>query len=99
MNKETFLKELNHAIRKLPEKERQEIEQDFVEHFEFGLAEGKKEEEMAKELGPPQQIGKELRRRYHLDQVKSKKSFTNILRPPGPAVGIGFLNLVIVLGR
>lgn len=98
MNKETFLKELNHAIRKLPENERQEIEQDFVEHFEFGLAEGKQEEEIAKALGSPQQIGKELRMTYHLEQVESKKSVTNILRATWAAVGIGFFNLVIVLG-
>src|SRR5699024_537665 len=98
MNRETFLNELNRSIRKLPEHERKEIEQDFIEHFEFAMADGKQEEEIAQALGSPQQIGKELRATYHLEQVESKKSITSILHATWATIGLGFFNLVIVLG-
>ena len=98
MNRETFLNELNRSIRKLPEHERKEIEQDFIEHFEFAMADGKQGEEVAQARGSPQLIGKELRATYHLEQVESKKSITSILHATWATIGLGFFNLVIVLG-
>ena len=60
MNKEHFMIELKLSLRDLDESERQDVMRDYLEHFENGLAEGKTEEQIAKELGSPSQIAKEI---------------------------------------
>src|SRR5690625_5170729 len=98
MTKNNFLSQLTNLLKKLPEKERVEILQDYVDHFAFGLEEGKTEEEIVKSLGSPSQIAKEIRANYHIDQVNTSTSIGNILRATWAVIGLGFFNLVIVLG-
>ena len=74
MNKEAFLKVLNKKIKKLPKEDREDILQDYEDHFLFGLEEGKTEEEIVKALGSPSQIAKEILANHHLDEVS--KSMT-----------------------
>lgn len=98
MTKEQFLQKLEAALKKLPLEERQDILQDFEEHFAFGKEEGKTEEEIAASLGSPQQIGKELLASYHLEKVEATASTGNIFRAVWAVIGLGFFNLIIVLG-
>lgn len=98
MTKEQFFHELANALRKLPQNEREEIMQDFAEHFAIGDEEGKSEEEIISALGSPQHIGKEMVATYHLDQVESQVTTGNILRAVWAVIGLSFFNLVIVLG-
>lgn len=98
MSKEQFLKELERALHKLPNEEREEIVEDFVEHIGIGLEEGKSEQEIVAALGSPQQIGKEMSAAYHIDQVESEVSMGNIVKAVWAVIGLGFFNLVIVLG-
>ena len=56
MNKEQYLSKLKKL---LPDYEAQEIINDFEEHFNTALAEGKTEEEIIKDLGDPIEIAKE----------------------------------------
>jgi uncharacterized membrane protein len=98
MNKEQFLAKMNDALKRLPSTEREDILQDFREHFEVGLSEGKKEEEIARGLGSPQQIAKEMVASYRLEQVEESASTGNVLRAVWAVIGLGFFNLVIVLG-
>lgn len=51
-----FLKKLAASLRHLSEDERNEIVQDYREHFEIGLASGKTEQEVAASLGEPEQL-------------------------------------------
>ena len=60
MNKETFLKQLDASLTKLPQDERRDIIQDYEEYFAIGLEEGKTEEQIAGSLGSPSQIAKEM---------------------------------------
>lgn len=53
MNKQAFIQRLDGALARLKPEERKEIVADFEEHFVIGLAGGKTEEEVAKELGDP----------------------------------------------
>ncbi|KHD86797.1 HAAS signaling domain-containing protein [Heyndrickxia ginsengihumi] len=98
MGKEQFLKQLKSSLRKLSTEEREDILHDYEEHFTIGLSEGKTEEEIANSLGSPQQIAKEMLALYHMEKVETTVTPGNILRAVWAVIGLGFFNLVIVLG-
>ena len=98
MNKEQFLKQLNASLTRLSLEEREDILQDYEEYFEIGMEEGKSEQEISKSLGNPKQISKELMASYHLGQVEQTTSAGNVMRAVWAVIGLGFFNLVIVLG-
>ncbi|WP_332634925.1 DUF1700 domain-containing protein [Halalkalibacter flavus] len=98
MNKKQFLTELDHALTKLSPGERQDILNDFEEHFAVGLEEGQTEEEISASLGSPLQIAKDTLASYHLDKVEATATTGNIIRAVWAVIGLGFFNLVIVLG-
>lgn len=96
MNKQEFMRELERLIQGVPDKK--EILYDYEEHFQFGLDEGKTEEEIAASLGSPKSIAKELLAEYHINQAKENKSASNISRAVIASLSLGFFNLVFVLG-
>ncbi|MCD7034258.1 DUF1700 domain-containing protein [Metabacillus sp. GX 13764] len=98
MSKEQFLQELKAALKNLPQQEREDILRDYEEHFQFGLEEGRSEAEIAKELGAPQSIAKEITVQHHVEKAESKGTAGNLFRAVWAAIGLGFFNLVIVLG-
>ncbi|UOQ84522.1 DUF1700 domain-containing protein [Gracilibacillus salinarum] len=98
MNKEQFLHALQQSLSKLSEEERNDILHDFKEHFDVGTSEGKTEEEIAQSLGSPGQIAKELMATYYLEKVNSSSSTSNIFKAVWAVIGLGFFNIVIVLG-
>ncbi|KQU23112.1 hypothetical protein ASG65_01945 [Bacillus sp. Leaf13] len=98
MNKEEFLKELDASLKGLSLEERQDILQDYEEYFEIGLEKGKTEQEISEALGNPKQISKELLASYHLGQVEETTSAGNVMRAVWAVIGLGFFNIVIVLG-
>ncbi|USK60290.1 HAAS signaling domain-containing protein [Peribacillus asahii] len=98
MNKEQFLHQLQLSLRNISIEERQEILQDYEEYFAIGLEEGKTEEEISKALGSPKQIAKELVASAHIEKVEHSASAGNIMRAVWAVIGLGFFNLVIVLG-
>lgn len=98
MNKEQFLKTLDSALKGLSSDEREDIIRDFEEHFLIGFKEGNSEEKISATLGSPKQIAKELLATYHLEKVEGSATTGNILRAMYAVIGLGFLNLVFVLG-
>ncbi|MCU9613428.1 DUF1700 domain-containing protein [Caldibacillus lycopersici] len=98
MTKDKFLNQLNSLLKNIPKDEREDILQDYVEHFTFGLAEGKTEDEISAALGSPTQIAKELLANYHLEKVTTSVTAGNIFRAVWAVFGLSFFNLVIVLG-
>lgn len=54
-----FLNELYHYIRTLPQDERNEILNDFREHFREGELAGKTEEQICRELGSPYECARQ----------------------------------------
>ncbi|HLV08955.1 MAG TPA: DUF1700 domain-containing protein [Halanaerobiales bacterium] len=98
MTKEQFLKQLAKGLKRLPAEERQDILRDYQEHFMIGIEEGETEEGISASLGSPRQIAKELLATYHLEQVETTTTTGNILRAMYAVLGLGFLNLVFVLG-
>ncbi|MEC5424830.1 DUF1700 domain-containing protein [Virgibacillus sp. C22-A2] len=98
MNKDQFFKKLNLSLKSLSSEERKDILQDFQEHFEIGRVEGKTEEEISDSLGSPNHIAKELMAAHYLEKVEDTSTAGNILRAMWAVIGLGFFNLVIVLG-
>lgn len=76
MNKEHFMIELKLSLRDLSENDRQDVMSDYVEHFENGLAQGKSEEQIAKELGNPKQIAKEILAMYGVEPKAKGPEFS-----------------------
>ncbi|MBD8069575.1 DUF1700 domain-containing protein [Bacillus sp. PS06] len=98
MNKDHFLQQLRASLKRLPDAELTDIVQDYEEYFTFGLEEGKSEAEIAASLGSPSQIAKEILADYHLEKVTTSATTGNIFRALWAVIGLGFFNLVIVLG-
>src|SRR5699024_2044768 len=98
MNKEEFLEELDTALKYISAEERQDILQDFEEQLAVGREERKTEEEIVASLGSPQQIAKEMLASYHIEKVETTATTGNIFRAVWAVIGLGFFNLVIVLG-
>lgn len=98
MTKNEFLTKLDRALKGLSFMEKQDILQDYEEHFALAMEEGKSEEAIAERLGSPGQIAKELMATYHLEKVDRELSTVNIFRAVWAVIGLGFFNLVIVLG-
>lgn len=98
MNNKQFMNELESSLKGISNEERQDILQDFQEHFINGLEDGKSEEEIASSLGSPHHIAKELLATHHVEKVEATASTGNIFRALWAVVGLGFFNLVIVLG-
>lgn len=98
MTKEHFLQALNEQLQKLPNDERQEILRDYEEYFEAAKLEGKSDAEVLASLGSPKQIAKELLATYYVEELEKSPSTSNIFRAMWAGIGLGFLNIVFVLG-
>ncbi|NDI35997.1 DUF4097 family beta strand repeat-containing protein [Chengkuizengella sediminis] len=72
MNKNEFLKQLEFLLKDVHEADRREILYDFLEHFDIGLANGKSEEELVRELGDPKVIAKDLLSDYRVTKNEDK---------------------------
>ncbi len=59
MNKEQFLLRLYGGLSALPPETRRELIADYEDHFRSGLEHGKSEEEIAFELGSPEELAQE----------------------------------------
>ena len=98
MTKLEFFQQLNKLLAKLPDSEKEDIMQDYEEYFAFGLQDGKSEEQIVSALGSPKQISKELLASYHVERATSTSTTANIFRAVWAVIGLGFFNLIIVLG-
>lgn len=59
MNRRMFMTALERELRLLDEGERMELLSDYEQHFDMGLAEGKTEEDISRELGHPRELALE----------------------------------------
>lgn len=98
MNKEQFLNELKLKLNKLPKQDQEEIIQDYKEYFYNAQIDGKEEVEVVTSLGSPTKLAKELVATYYIDEVEKKATVKNILHAVWATVGLGFLNLIFILG-
>ncbi|WFR64054.1 DUF1700 domain-containing protein [Paenibacillus amylolyticus] len=109
MNRQQFMKAMEVHLRPMDPFERAELLADYDQHFELGLREGRREEEIAWELGQPEEIAKEaLGDRYDAhtpgsdafyaptyQEMRTPRNSTKATRNFFTAIGLLFLNLIL----
>ncbi|MDW7651893.1 MAG: DUF1700 domain-containing protein [Bacillota bacterium] len=98
MNRQEFIDTLNRLLNQLSAADRDEIIYDYQEHFRIGLEEGKSEEQIAASLGDPKVIAKQFHVDYLVKRAEEDTSVTNTFKAVLATLGLGFFNLVVVLG-
>ncbi len=81
-----FIKALMHSLKHMSEQEKQDIADDYREHFEAGLEAGKTEQEVAAALGDPSQLAKMHVMQSTADAAHTSKSIGDTLRMIGAAL-------------
>ena len=98
MNRNEFINVLRKQLEKLPKSEVDEIIFDYEEHFNIGLQDDREESEIASSLGDPYMIAKELQANYKITLAQTDETVNNVFQAVIATLGLGFLNLVFVLG-
>ena len=91
MNKADFLDILCRRLAGLPESEIDEIIADYARHFDDGIAAGRSEEEIARALGDPMRLARELRAEAGFRRWEQSRTPANFA-----AAVFGFVALVAV---
>jgi uncharacterized membrane protein len=81
-----FLNVFNASLRHMRADEKQDILQDFREHFEVGLSSGKTEREIADELGDPRQLARMYSAESAAHRASETKGFADTLRMLGAVI-------------
>ncbi|OPL17429.1 MAG: hypothetical protein AVO38_00105 [delta proteobacterium ML8_D] len=98
MNKKDFINILSSNLRGVPEEDRKDAISDFEEHFKEGLLEGRAEEDIAISLGDPKVLAGQLKATILVDKAEKATSAINITRAVFATMGLGFFNLIFILG-
>lgn len=81
-----FLKTLMRCLKHMSAQEKQDIADDYREHFAAGLEAGKTEQEVAAALGDPKQLGKMHVMQITADAAHTSKGLSDTLRMIGAAL-------------
>lgn len=98
MNRNEFMYSLRNSLSSFSPQEREDIIYDYEEHFAVALQSGKTEEEICRELGDPENIGKQYRVNSKIEKASSNPTTGNIFRAIVASLGLGLLNLIFVFG-
>ena len=98
MNKQEFMRKLGKSISGLPETEKQELLADYEEHFQNAIADGKTEEEIARALGNPNQIGRGMELEGLLGDGQTEGRGKRIIRALFASTSLGFFNVLFIVG-
>jgi uncharacterized membrane protein len=94
--KEQFIKKLRGSLKSLPESEVEDIVSDYEEHFRSGKESGRSENEIAKSLGEPSSIARQLKADHHIRKADDKISAGSIVQAVLATAGLSFFNLVFI---
>lgn len=98
MNKNEFMSILKSSLSSMNETEKNDILYDYEEHFRIGMENGKSEDKIAEELGDPSTIGDSYYTSSIADKAIRKPVVKSTFKIVLAAIGLGFFNLVFVLG-
>ncbi|EOS8271679.1 DUF1700 domain-containing protein [Bacillus cereus] len=96
MNKSEFLSQLSSYLRNIPNSEKEDIISEYETHFISGKQDGKCEEEIAKKLGNPKMITKELNVSYAISNADKKRSFKNMITALFSVMSLSALNFAFI---
>ena len=98
MNKKDYIKKLSSYLVGIAEEDRKDVISDFEEHFKEGLAEGRTEEDISGSLGDPRSLANQLKASILVNRAEKTTSAANITRAVFATLGLGFFNLIFILG-
>jgi len=98
MNKKDFMDRLSSCLGGISVEDREDVISDFEEHFNEGLAEGRTEEGIADSLGDPKSLANQLKASILVREAGKTTSAVNITRAVFATLGLGFFNLIFILG-
>jgi len=98
MLREEFLKSLDRLLRGMPEAERKDVLYDYEEHIQIAVENGLDESQVIQSLGTPDSIAKQYKVKKYIDKAEKTGSTTSVFRAILATVGLGFFNLVFILG-
>jgi uncharacterized membrane protein len=98
MDKNSFLKRLDERLRFLADSERKDILYDYEEHINAAIENGEDEKTVVEKLGSPDLIARQFNATRVIQQAESNKTTGNMLRAVLATMGVGFFNLIFVLG-
>lgn len=81
-----FLSEFSASLKHMRPDEKEDILQDFREHFEIGKESGKTEQEIADELGDPRQLARMYSAQSAANRVVESKGIKDTLRMLGAMI-------------
>ncbi|MCW1938888.1 DUF1700 domain-containing protein [Bacillus anthracis] len=96
MNKSEFLSQLSSSLRNIPNSEKEDIISEYETHFISGKQDGKCEEEIARKLGNPKTIAKELTVSYAITNADNKRSFKNMITALFSVMSLSVLNFAFI---
>ena len=97
MNKKTYLNTLNKHLENISDEERADILDEYETHFISGIEDGQTEDMIAKELGHPKEIAKELNATLALDRAETNNKVGNVWQAIISVMGLGILNFFVIL--
>lgn len=97
MKRKDFMTILETRMKHIPITERKEILEDYTEHFNVGIEQGKTEEEISEALGDPIRIAKSYTATSFATQSTNNNSVSSALKAIFVAISLGFFNLIIGL--
>lgn len=98
MTKNEYLKKLENALTGLPYSEIKDVLSDYEEHFEAGKSAGRTDKELVDSLGDPIAIAKQIKATAKIKKAEKNVSVANIMRAILATAGLGFVNVVFILG-
>lgn len=98
MNREMYMRELDRLLAAVPEHIRAEWLYDYDMHFRMEAERGVPEEQTAYALGDPRIIAGELLLGYRVREAETRQNVVSVSRAVFATLGVGFFNLVFVLG-
>lgn len=96
--RQEFLERLRWRLSHLPDDQIEDILYDYEEHFQIGLERGETEEEIIRKLGNPASIAAQYKFEQAIDLGEGKFKSLRLIRAMGVGIGLGFFNLIFVLG-
>lgn len=97
MDKEKFLELLEKNLLSVSKTEKEEILEDYIEHFRMGEENGKSEEEMCKALGDPVFLAKQYEALNIYEHAEKEQTLKSIVKAVASTLEFGLFNIFIVL--
>jgi len=97
MTRQAFIERLRDGLRGLPQQAVADIVADYETHFADGAAAGRSDDEVAAALGDPARLARELRAEIGLKRWEESRSPSGAASAVFAVLGLGALDLLVLL--